>query len=73
MQDSDAEQQLLHAFNVFDKGLNGRIATDDFRGVINNLGEKLTSNEIREILTEADMDGDGHIDYLEFVKMMMNK
>jgi len=41
--------------------------------VLSNLGEKLTAAEIREIITEADMDGDGHIDYMEFVRMMMSK
>ena len=47
--------------------------TEDFRGVINNLGEKLTPNEIREIMKEADQDGDGFIDYAEFVKLLMSK
>ena len=73
MQDSDSEQQLLSAFDVFDKQKNGQIAIEDFKGVVSNLGEKLTANEIREIIKEADKDGDGTIDYVEFVKMMMAK
>ena len=47
--------------------------TEDFRGVIGNLGEKLTPNEIKEIMKEADQDGDGSIDYAEFVKLLMSK
>lgn len=73
MQDKDAEQQLINAFNVFDNNRDGSIATENFRDIINNLGEKLTQSEIREILKEADLDGDGNIDYMEFVKMMMSK
>ena len=73
MQDQDAEQQLLNAFNAFDKDHTGKIVTENFRAVINNLGEKLTENEIKEILNEADGDGDGYLDYLEFVKMMVSK
>ena len=73
MQDQDAERQLVNAFNVFDKDQNGSISTESFRGVLSNLGEKLTAAEIREILTEADVDGDGRIDYMEFVRMMMSK
>lgn len=73
MQDEDAEQQLINAFNVYDKNRDGKIATEDFRGIINNLGEKLTQSEIKEIIKEADLDGDGNIDYMEFVKMMMSK
>jgi Ca2+-binding EF-hand superfamily protein len=58
---------------VFDKSRNGSIKTEDFRDIINNLGEKLTQSEIKEILKEADLDDDGNIDYMEFVKMMMSK
>ena len=73
MQDKDAERELIKAFNVFDKNHNGRISVEDFRSIVNNLGEKLTKNEINEIIREADQDGDGDIDYMEFVRMMMNK
>jgi hypothetical protein len=38
-----------------------------------NLGEKLTDEEVDEMIREADVDGDGQINYEEFVKMMMAK
>lgn len=37
---------------------------------MHNLGEKLTDEEIAEMIREADADGDGEVDYNEFVKMM---
>lgn len=33
--------------------------------------EKLTDEEIEQMVYEADLDGDGLIDYEEFVKMML--
>lgn len=34
-------------------------------------GEKLTQAELDEMIREADRDGDGQINYEEFVKMMV--
>jgi hypothetical protein len=38
-----------------------------------NLGERLSDEEISEMLREADIDGDGQINYSEFAKVMMSK
>ncbi len=38
-----------------------------------NLGEKLTTEEINSMIEEADIDGDGQIDYEEFYTMMTSK
>lgn len=37
-----------------------------------NLGEKLSDEEVDEMIREADVDGDGQINYEEFVKMMVS-
>jgi len=39
--------------------------------VMTNLGEKLTDDEVDKMIKEADTDGDGQVDYGEFVKMMV--
>jgi len=37
---------------------------------MSNLGEKLTPIEIQGMIDEADIDGDGQINYEEFYNMM---
>jgi calmodulin len=53
---------------VFDKDGNGFVSAVEFRHVMTNLGEKLTDDEVDEMIREADVDGDGQVDYNEFVK-----
>ena len=43
------------------------------RHVMTNFCENLTDEEVDEMIREADVDGDGQINYEEFVKMMMSK
>jgi len=64
---------LVEAFKVFDRDGNGFISAAELRHVMTNLGEKLTDEEVDEMIREADVDGDGQINYEEFVKMMMAK
>ena len=68
--DDNAEEEMLEAFRVFDTDGNGSITADELRQIFNNLGEKLTDEEISDMIYEADTDGDGEINYQEFVNMM---
>ncbi|XP_062620975.1 calmodulin-A-like [Saccostrea cucullata] len=67
---SDPEEELREAFQVFDKDGNGYISKEELHLVMNNLGEKLTDEEITDMIREADSDGDGQVNYREFVNMM---
>eukprot|EP00918_Siedleckia_nematoides_P002292 GHVU01005215.1.p3 GENE.GHVU01005215.1~~GHVU01005215.1.p3 ORF type:complete len:173 (+),score=34.27 GHVU01005215.1:429-947(+) len=72
MKDNDTEEELIEAFKVFDRDGND-ISAAELRHVMTNLGEKLSEDEVDEMIREADIDGDGQINYQEFVKMMMAK
>ena len=48
---------------MFDKDQNGYIDKEELKLVMASLGEHLTDDEIQEMMTEADLDGDGKIDY----------
>jgi calmodulin len=73
MQENDTEDEIREAFKVFDKDGNGFISAAELRHVMTNLGEKLTDEEVDEMIREADVDGDGQVNYDEFVKMMLSK
>ncbi|XP_076096049.1 neo-calmodulin-like isoform X1 [Mytilus galloprovincialis] len=73
MKDTDTEEEIREAFRVFDKDGSGSISANDLRHIMTNLGDKLPDEEVDEMIQEADLDGDGQIDYIEFVKMMCGK
>ena len=62
----DTEAALIDAFKVFDRDGNGLISSAELRHVITNIGEKLTDDEIDEMIRDADIDGDGEINYVKF-------
>lgn len=59
MKETDSEDELREAFKVFDRDGNGLISAAELRHVMTNLGEKLTDEEVDEMIREADVDGDG--------------
>ena len=58
------------AFRVFDREGNGYISIIDLTDVLLKIGEKLSSDEVDELIAEADIDGDGNIYYDEFAAMI---
>uniref|UniRef100_A0A8C3YL21 EF-hand calcium-binding domain-containing protein 11 n=1 Tax=Catagonus wagneri TaxID=51154 RepID=A0A8C3YL21_9CETA len=69
MKDTDSEEEIREAFRVSDKDGNNYISAAELCHVMTNLGEKLTDEEVDEMIREADIDGDSHVNYEEFVKM----
>ena len=55
--------QVKEAFRVFDKDGNGFISAAELRHVMENLGDKLMEDEVKEMIETADMEEDGHINY----------
>lgn len=66
-----ADEELREAFKVFDKDQDGLISAAELRHVMISLGEKLTDEEVEQMIREADLDGDGQVNFDEFVRMMM--
>eukprot|EP00658_Telonema_sp_P-2_P080734 TRINITY_DN80_c0_g1_i8.p1 TRINITY_DN80_c0_g1~~TRINITY_DN80_c0_g1_i8.p1 ORF type:complete len:289 (-),score=107.37 TRINITY_DN80_c0_g1_i8:177-1043(-) len=55
MKDTDSEKEINEAFKVFDKDGNGFISAAELRHVMTNLGEKLTDEEVDEMIHSVNM------------------
>jgi Ca2+-binding EF-hand superfamily protein len=61
------EYELHEAFNVFDKDGDGFVDAHELMVVLAQIGEPATEDEIATMISEADLNGDGKMDYDEFV------
>eukprot|EP00092_Neocalanus_flemingeri_P055916 GFUD01066221.1.p1 GENE.GFUD01066221.1~~GFUD01066221.1.p1 ORF type:complete len:145 (+),score=66.17 GFUD01066221.1:79-513(+) len=65
----DEGAELREAFKIFDRNRDGYIDMKELKKVVAMLGTMLTKEEVEEFMAEADKDGNGKLDYDEFVKM----
>ena len=54
---------IITLLQVFDIDGNGYIDANELRLTMNNLGENLSEDDVRAMIREADINGDGRIDY----------
>ena len=64
------EEELREAFRLYDKQGNGYINVSDLRDILRALDEKITEDELDEMIAEIDTDGSGTVDFDEFMEMM---
>lgn len=63
--DPERQRQMMwEAFEVFDKDRNGFIDSKELKAAMKQLGEPLTDAQCNAMIREADMDGDGRINYI---------
>jgi calcium-dependent protein kinase len=60
------EERLYEAFKAFDKDSSGKISTEEIRNVM----KTDDASKIEELIKTFDTNGDGEIDYNEFISMM---
>jgi len=71
MKEPGIETELLEALKIF--GENDTISRDAFKKLIRDLSDKLSDNDIADMLAEADPDDDGYIKFEDLIKIMLGK
>lgn len=65
--------EFKEAFSLFDKDGDGTITTKELGTVMRSLGQNPTEAELQDMINEVDADGNGTIDFPEFLTMMARK
>jgi calmodulin len=70
---SDHPAEVARAFSTFDVNNDGYITAAELHVGLNELGDAVTLDEAREMVKEADINGDGRLDYIEYKEKMSSK
>ena len=65
--------EFKEAFCLFDKDGDGCITADELATVIRSLDQNPTEQELQDMINEIDSDGNGTIEFSEFLNLMANK
>lgn len=73
MRDLKKNEEVFNMFRVFDRDRNGFISAEEMKFAMKKLGHPITDKEAKRMIREADLNGDGLVDYEEFCTKMMAK
>ncbi|XP_063710823.1 uncharacterized protein LOC134839257 [Symsagittifera roscoffensis] len=68
----EMRKELRIAFDSVDDDRSGSISADELYKLFNNFRVDIDEDETEELLQNLDMDGNGEIDFDEFVEIMMS-
>ena len=66
-------EEFKEAFLIFDLDHDNTISTDELGAVMRSLGQNPTQAELKEMIQEVDADGNGSLDFSEFLTLMASK
>lgn len=67
----DVHNEIIQGFKMFDADKTGKISLANLKQASRMCGVKLNEQELKEMIQEADKDGDNEIDQEEFVNIML--
>ncbi|KAK4984712.1 myosin II light chain [Elasticomyces elasticus] len=68
--DPGEPEEYCRGFQVFDKEMSGFIGVGQLRYILTNLGEKMSDDEVDELLKAVDTSS-GEINYIDLVKTVL--
>jgi len=69
----EQKQEIKRAFDLFDKDDSKSIDVDELQYAMKALGITLKKDEVRKMMEEVDDDGNGTIEFKEFLDLMSKK
>ena len=71
LKDAQTEEELLEAFKVFDTKNKQKFGESELKEICFRLKCEFSPEEIKEMISVADINGDGFIEFEEFVRIML--
>ena len=68
----DQIAELRKAFDVMDENKDGQVTKDELKNLLKGLGEDVTDEIVNEMISIADENGDGKVNFEEFCKAATN-
>ena len=66
-------QEFKEAFEIFDKDKDGYITVKELGEIMKQLNQLPSELELQDMINEVDVDGNGNIDFKEFLGLMARK
>ena len=73
MQEKGSKEEIMKIFQLFDDEHTGRITLRNLKRIAMEIGDPATEDELREMISEADRDGDGALNFDEFYRVMKRR
>merc|ERR1712199_71982 len=72
-QGPEGEEIIMEAFKTMDADGSGALSHAEMADVLKHLGEKMSDEEIQELIDAVDQDGDGEVDLKEFLAVVLDR